>query len=50
MSWTETSLQPAKESLGEHILENYIECKEKEWDDYRTAVTDWELDNYLNNY
>ncbi|MCI5149588.1 MAG: type I glutamate--ammonia ligase [Candidatus Electrothrix sp. MAN1_4] len=40
----------AQEALGEHILENYLENKEKEWDDYRTAVTDWELDNYLNTY
>ena len=40
----------AKEALGEHILEKYVEGKEKEWDSYRTAVTDWELDNYLNNY
>ncbi len=40
----------AKEALGEHILEKYVEGKEKEWDSYRTAVTDWELDNYLSNY
>jgi len=40
----------AKEALGEHIFAKYIEGKEKEWDDYRTAVTDWELDNYLSNY
>ncbi len=40
----------AKEALGEHILGKYIEGKEKEWDSYRTAVTDWEVDNYLNNY
>jgi len=40
----------AKEALGEHILEKYVEGKEQEWDDYRTAVTDWELENYLNNY
>jgi len=40
----------AEEALGAHILEKYIEGKEKEWDSYRTAVTDWELDNYLNNY
>ncbi len=37
----------AKEALGEHILQKYIEGKEKEWDCYRTAVTDWEVDNYL---
>jgi glutamine synthetase len=40
----------AKESLGSHIVEKYIEGKEKEWDAFRTAVTDWELDNYLSKY
>ena len=40
----------AKEALGEHIFAKYIEGKEKEWDSFRTAVTDWELDHYLNNY
>ena len=40
----------AQDALGEHIFTKYIEGKEKEWDDYRTAVTDWELDNYLSNY
>jgi glutamine synthetase len=40
----------AKEALGTHILEKYIEGKEKEWDSFRTAVTDWELDNYLSRY
>ena len=40
----------AKEALGAHILEKYIEGKEKEWDSFRTAVTDWELDTYLSRY
>lgn len=40
----------SKEALGEHIFEKYIEGKEAEWDSYRTAVTDWELQNYLDNY
>lgn len=40
----------AKDALGEHILEKYIEGKEKEWDSFRTAVTDWEIDNYLGKY
>lgn len=40
----------AKETLGAHIFEKYIEAKEKEWDSYRTAVTDWELDTYLDVY
>jgi glutamine synthetase len=40
----------AKEALGEHIFEKYIESKEKEWDSFRVAVTDWEIDNYLKVY
>jgi len=40
----------AKEALGEHIFTKFIEYKEKEWDRYRTAVTDWELDEYLELY
>jgi len=40
----------AKETLGPHIFEKYIELKEAEWDDYRCAVTEWELDNYLTIY
>jgi glutamine synthetase len=40
----------AKEALGPHIFAKYIEGKEKEWDSFRTAVTDWELDNYLSRY
>lgn len=40
----------AKETLGDHIFEKYIETKEAEWDNYRTAVTDWELAEYLNIY
>jgi glutamine synthetase len=40
----------SKETLGEHIFEKYIEAKEKEWESFRTAVTDWELKEYLNVY
>jgi len=40
----------AKDTLGPHIFEKYIEGKEQEWDDYRTAVTDWEVNSYLKNY
>lgn len=40
----------SKETLGEHIFSKYIEAKEKEWDRYRIAVTDWELEEYLDIY
>ena len=40
----------AKDALGKHILEKFVEGKTKEWDSYRTAVTDWEIKNYMKNY
>ncbi len=40
----------AKDTLGDHIFEKYIISKEAEWDRYRIAVTDWELDEYLDLY
>lgn len=40
----------AKETLGQHIFEKYLENKEAEWDSFRVSVTDWELDKYLDIY
>ena len=40
----------SKETLGEHIFTKYIEAKKAEWDSYRCAVTQWELENYLAVY
>ena len=34
--------------LGEHVFEWFIRNKRAEWDDYRTQVTPFELDKYLN--
>lgn len=39
-----------KDSLGEHILNEFMATKYREWDKYRTYVTQWELDSYLNAY
>ena len=40
----------SQETLGKHIFEKYIEGKTKEWHSYRTAVTDWEVKNYIKKY
>ena len=40
----------AWDTLGEHIMEKYLEGKMREWDSYRTAVTEWEIDQYIKNY
>ncbi len=36
------------EALGEHVFEWFIRNKRAEWDSYRTQVTQFELDRYLN--
>ena len=38
------------EALGEHVLTQYVEGKEKEWDAYRTHVSQWEIDRYIVMY
>ena len=40
----------ALDALGPHILAKYIEGKEKEWDSFRIAITDWEHNTYLSRY
>ena len=40
----------ANAALGQHIMNEFILAKEKEWDDYRTCVTQWEIDKYLARY
>ncbi|MEG1845363.1 MAG: type I glutamate--ammonia ligase [Oscillospiraceae bacterium] len=39
-----------KEALGEHIFEKYLVGKRTEWNDYRTKISQWELDRYLIKY
>ncbi len=34
-------------TLGEHMLNRFVELKRREWEDYRVQVTRWELDRYL---
>lgn len=36
-----------KEALGEHIYEAYFRAKTQEWDEFRTHVSEWERERYL---
>lgn len=36
-----------KDALGEHIYREFYKAKLQEWDEFRIAVTDWELNKYL---
>jgi len=36
--------------LGEHVLEHFVAAKKVEWDEYRTQVSQWELDKYLSTF
>ncbi|MBO5474849.1 MAG: type I glutamate--ammonia ligase [Lachnospiraceae bacterium] len=39
-----------KDVLGEHTYNKYIEAKKEEWYRYRSQVTDWEVNEYLNTF
>lgn len=39
-----------RELLGEHIFNKYLEAKRNEWDDYRTKISQWEIEHYLTRY
>lgn len=39
-----------KKMLGEHVFNKFVEGKMMEWDEYRTKVTQWEIDRYLTTY
>ena len=35
------------EALGTHVTDKFIDAKTKEWNDFRTSVTEWEIKKYL---
>ncbi len=35
-----------RDTLGEHVFQKFVENKRIEWDNYRTQVTDYELNEY----
>ena len=39
-----------KEILGEHAYIRYMECKSREWNEYKAQVTEWEVEEYLYRY
>ncbi|MCQ2738826.1 MAG: type I glutamate--ammonia ligase [bacterium] len=39
-----------KTALGQHIVDEFVMAKEIEWDNYRTFVSQWEIDKYLAKY
>lgn len=36
-----------RETVGDHVFNAYIGGKKREWDEYRTQVSQWEIDRYL---
>lgn len=40
----------ARDALGEHIFNEFINAKRHEWDSFRVQVTQWELDSYLERF
>lgn len=38
------------DTLGSHVLEKFVEAKQLEWLEYKTRVSQWEIDKYLSKY
>ena len=38
------------DTLGEHVWTHYLRGKQKEWHEYATRVSSWEVDKYLVMY
>ena len=36
-----------RETVGMHVFTNFLYNKRKEWDNYKTQVTDWEVKQYI---
>jgi glutamine synthetase len=36
-----------REAIGVHVYEKFVAAKQKEWDEFRTSVTEWEIKKYL---
>ena len=39
-----------REALGDHVFSHFVEAKRAEWDEYRTQVSDWEVERYLEEF
>jgi glutamine synthetase len=40
----------AKKALGEHIYNEFLMAKQREWDEFRTYVSPWETEKYMARY
>ena len=39
-----------REALGDHVFDHFVAAKRDEWDEYRTQVSDWEVERYLEQF
>jgi glutamine synthetase len=45
--WASEADPFVKETVGEHVFNAFTEGKKAEWADYRTRVSQWEIDKYM---
>ena len=39
-----------KSALGDHIYKRFVEAAMIEWNEYRTRVSEWEIQKYLTKF
>ena len=37
-------------TLGDHVYSHFVDAKRAEWDEYKTQVSDWEIERYLEQF
>lgn len=40
----------ARKAMGDHIFNEFIKAKTREWDEFRTFVSTWETERYMSKY
>ncbi len=39
-----------RDALGDHVYERYVAALRQQWHDYRSCISQWEIDHYLEAY
>ena len=39
-----------RDALGDHMYGHFVDAKRAEWNEYRTQVSQWELERYLDEF
>ncbi len=50
LSKKDLEFRKIRDVLGEHAFDQYVMGKRAEWEEFRTSVSQWEVNKYMVNY